>query len=136
MPDFPLAAVLVPFNDDAVKITDLRWSDGEQPTRIAVASRRSGRSCIVEFDAVIGLRMLDELDLASTWHGMPADFLKSSWLFAVKSGGWFDLEATRPDFYTQHVLQKPTEFLVAGFQECVSVLAPSFPRILEIGSDA
>lgn len=136
MPDLPLTAIQVPFNDDAVKVAHLHWSDGDQPTRIAVASRRSGRSCIVEFDAVIGLRMLDELDLASTWQGVPADVLKSSWLLAVKSGGWFELEATRPDFYTQHVLQKPTEFLVAGFQDCVSVLALSVPRILEMSSEA
>ena len=135
MPDLPLAGIRVPFNDDAVKITDLHWSHGDQPTRIAVASRRSGRSCIVEFDAVIGLRMLDELDLASTWHGVSADILKSSWLFAVKSGGWFELESTRPDFYTQHELQRPAEFLVAGVQDCVSVLALSIPRILEISSD-
>jgi hypothetical protein len=136
MPDLPLAAIPVPFNDDAVKITDLHWSDGDQPTRIAVTSRRSGRSCIVEFDVVIGLRMLDELDLASTWQQAPADILKSSWLFAVRSGGWFELEATRPDFYTQHVLQKPSEFLVVGFQDCLSVLALSIPRIQEISSGA
>jgi hypothetical protein len=75
--------------------------------------------------------MLGELDLASMWLDTDKSSLKATWLFQVNTGGWLELECTRNDFYTQHELQQPKEWLVAGYQECVSILSASSPEICE-----
>ena len=122
-----------PFNDDSGKMVRVGWSD-EAATQIEVTSKRTGMRCLVEFESVAGLRMLNELDLAAMWDESEKDQLRSSWLFEVVAGGWFELEATRDDFYTKHQPRKPREFLVAGYQECLSVFAFSEPKVHEANS--
>ena len=117
-----LRPIAVPFTDDTIKVVAVHWSDVSGAS-IEIIAKRSGRACTVKFEHVAGLRMLHELDLASLWLEAENAALSSSWLFHVDSGGWLELESTRQDFYTQHELHKPREFLIAGFQECLSVLS-------------
>ncbi len=125
-----LDPVAVPFVDDSVKVVGVRWSDSGA-TVIDLVSKRSGRRARVEFQDDAGLRILGELDLANMWMGGNRSALRASWLFEVRSGGWFDLESTRDDFYTKH--EPPTrEFLIAGYQECVSVFSRRGPTVIEI----
>ena len=125
----------VPFCDDAIQVATVQWTLG-RPTLVEVKSRLTGRRCELKFEDDTGLRILGELDLAATWMAQPKGLMQSTWLFVVRSGGWFDLEATREDFYTKH--EEPvTEYLVVGFQQCVSVLSRSKPEVVEArGPDA
>jgi hypothetical protein len=125
-----LTPIAVPFADETMKVTSVYWSDIEA-TQIVVASKRTGRSFVVEFESVAGLRMLDELDLASIWINSTSETLASTCLFKVDAGGWLELESTRDDFYTQHWENQPYEFLIGGYLECVSVLSLLPPVILE-----
>ena len=120
----------VPFVDDSMKVIGVHWSAGSC-TRVVVQSKRTNRTFAVEFDSVAGLRMLDELDLAGIWLGADKQILGKTWLFEVASGGWLDLESGRDDFYTKHQAGELREYLVAGYQECVSILSESAPRLLE-----
>src|SRR5687768_14309645 len=49
----------------------------------------------VVFRAVIGFRALDERDLGEFW---PEYSEPNGWLWEVRSGGWVDVEKTRPVF--------------------------------------
>jgi hypothetical protein len=133
MPSVLLQPLSVPFCDDSAQVVSVRWSVGK-PTVVGVTSKRSGRRCEVRFQEDVGVRILGELDLAGIWTSQPKELLQSTWLFVVRSRGWFDLEATRQDFYTKH--EPPvTEYLIAGFQECVSVLARGEPTLVEMAGE-
>lgn len=125
-----LDPIAVPFRDDAVKVVGVRWSDSGA-TVIDLVSKRSGRRGRVEFQDDAGLRILGELDLASMWMGGDPAALKEAWMFEVRAGGWLELESTREDFYTKH--ESPIrEFLIAGYQECVSVFSRLGPTVVEV----
>jgi hypothetical protein len=76
----------------------------------------------VEFDDVVGFRVLDEGDLLEFWK---PEVRKPGWLWRVTRGGWRELEATRPGFARTDV----QEFLVLGINDCVSVFATGEPRV-------
>jgi len=120
--------ISVPFHDDAIKVVEIRWTDADGAS-IDVLSRKSGQTCNVVFEHVVGFRTLDELDIASMWTEADKADLSSTWLFQVDRGGWFDLESTRLDFYAQHEPKRPSEFLVVGYQACVSILSHAMPRL-------
>jgi hypothetical protein len=125
-----LDPIAVPFRDDSVKVVQVRWSD-TGTTVIDVVSKRSGRKGRVEFEDDTGLRILGESDLAGMWMGSDSEALKETWLFEVRAGGWFELESTREDFYTKH--ESPVrEFLIAGYQGCVSVFSRLGPKVNEV----
>jgi hypothetical protein len=125
-----LDPIAVPFRDDAVKIVGVCWSDS-CATVIDLISKRSGRRARVEFQDDAGLRILGELDLASMWMGGDPTALEETWMFEVRAGGWLELESTREDFYTKH--ESPVrEFLIAGYQECVSVFSRLGPTVVEV----
>jgi hypothetical protein len=124
-----LEPLAVPFQDALIQVAGVRWS-ADAKTVVEVRSGESGRKCKVQFEADEGVRILDEINLASFWIETPADVLKSTWLFEVRAGGWFDLERTRQDFYMQH--EAPiTEYLIASLQFCVSILARRPPVFVE-----
>lgn len=129
-----LIAIPVPFTDDSIKVEAVRWTDTASTT-IEVVSKRTGRSSVVEFESVIGLRLLDELDLATTWISADSHNLKASWMFRVEADGWLSLESTRDDFYATHLEAMPMEYLIAGYQMCVSILSNKLPTVLEIYSN-
>jgi hypothetical protein len=87
---------------------------------------------VVEFESVAGFRMLSELDLANFWLGSDNKKLRSSWLFKVEAGGWLEQEAQRDDFYTKHQPKIPQEFLITGYDECISVLSLKEPKVYEL----
>lgn len=125
-----LDPIAVPFSDNTVKLAGVHWKDNGT-TVIDLISKGSGRRARVEFLDDCGLRILDELDLASMWIGAVPGVFEKTWLFEVHAGGWFDLEATRHDFYTKH--ESPIrEFLVTGYRECVSILSRLEPTIVEM----
>ena len=121
-----LQPIEVAFSDDSVKVVRVGWNAAGS-TAIEVRSERTGRKFRVEFQDDVGLRILGELDLATMWMETPKDVLKTTWLFVVRAGGWFELESARDDFYTKH--EAPvTEFLVGGYQECVSIFSRGGPE--------
>lgn len=129
-----LSPIPVPFRDDAVKVVEVRWGNGGA-TFVEILSKRSGRRGRIEFGDDVGLRILSELDLASMWMDADREVLKATWLFEVHAGGWLELESTRSDFYTKH--EAPVrEFLIAGYQECVSVLSRQGPTVIEVTEDS
>lgn len=78
----------------------------------------------VDFPALVGFRVLDESDLAEL-RGAP-----KGWLYRVAAGGWLALESGRPGFTTE--TEGVAEFLVAGRNDCVSVLALEEPGVTVI----
>jgi hypothetical protein len=77
----------------------------------------------VDFRFPRGFRMLHEGDLLEFWRGEHTQ----SFLFEVEKGGWLDLEAQREGFISSRVAN-PTEYLVCGVTDCVSVLAIERPQ--------
>ncbi|MBB4128354.1 hypothetical protein GGR77_003681 [Xanthomonas translucens] len=84
------------------------------------------------FECLWGFRVLSELDLAEFW---PKVTLKDGWLFEVHSGGWLDLELSRPHFASGR-LYELREYLVVGVSDCVSVLAEQPPEVRGTPSDS
>jgi hypothetical protein len=125
-----LEPVKVPFSDDSMKVVRVDWN-AVGSTAVEVLSKREGRRFRVEFPGDVGLRILGELDLATMWIETPKEVLKATWLFVVRAGGWFELESARDDFYTKH--EAPvTEFLIGGYQDCVSIFSRSMPVVTEV----
>jgi hypothetical protein len=91
-----------------------------------VVTLASPRWCAqVVFTQTYGFRVLDELDMTEFWSGCS---LNDGWLFEVTSGGWKDLESTRPSF-TPGRLTWVREYLVIGRDKCVSVLTKEDPIV-------
>jgi hypothetical protein len=80
----------------------------------------------VRFEQTYGFRVLDELDLTEFWSHCT---LEDGWLFEVTSGGWKELELTRPHFHSGRQ-DWVREYLVVGLNECVSVLTKEEPSVL------
>jgi hypothetical protein len=127
MPPFSAANIEVPFNDDSVKIVGVTWTE-ELGLTVSILSKRSRHTCEVHFERASGFRMLHELDLASWWSAMPLEARKAGWLYEVSAGGWLAFESSRPDFYSQYE-EHDSEYLITGYQECLSVLSNSPPVI-------
>ena len=81
----------------------VQWHD-ENETRIEVCLQETQERAEVTFDTVIGIRILYELDTSEFWLSTPRNILSSSWIFHVQSGGWFEFESQREDFYSKHDL--------------------------------
>jgi len=126
-----LRPIAVPLSDGSTKVTSLRWNENAGLS-IELVSKHTQRAFAVKFESVVGVRSLHELDLAAFWLTAEKQVLSSSWFFEVCSGGWLELEATRDDFYTKHEALQPREYLVAGYQECVSILSFSAPELHEL----
>jgi hypothetical protein len=83
------------------------------------------------FRDVVGFRVLDERDLTEFWNAYSEP---NGWLWEVKSGGWFDLERRRSTFNSGSLFPGLREFFVVDDQ-CVSVLCPHAPELVDLGSD-
>lgn len=81
----------------------------------------------VDFSAVSGFRVLDEGDLGEM---LPA---KDGWLYEVDDGGWLAQESVRDGFTADAAAL--TEYLVAGVNDCVSVLCEDEPSVTVIEFD-
>ncbi len=83
----------------------------------------------VRFESVVGFRVLDEGDLLEFWP--TCSFPNGGWLWEIHEGGWFDFESTRPGFVGIKY-EGPSEFLVLGENECVSVTSHDRPVVTGI----
>lgn len=93
--------------------------------RITVEFRPTRDWVYVDFKFPRGFRVLDEGDLLEYWRGNRA---QESFLLEIETGGWLDLEAQRSGFVSTQ-RKDVTEYLVAGDEACVSVLAIEQPQI-------
>jgi len=128
-----IEAITVPFNGKAIKVIAMNWSDSGD-TVIRVFNRETNELAEAKFSADAGIRILHELDISSFWNAANGAELSDSWVFKVCSGGWYDFESSRSDFYMQHNEDKPTEYLITGYQECVSVLSYEAPIVTAVSS--
>lgn len=93
--------------------------------RVSVSFEAFDNPLYVEFEGVSGYRVLDEGDLQEYWADGGCSGL---WLVSIEQGGWFDLEQKRPGFISTPDIGLK-EYLVAGINECVSVIAYDKPTI-------
>lgn len=86
---------------------------------------RSNEIVYVDFEAVEGFRVLDEGQLLEFW----GDDSKDHWVFEVLDNGWLATEAARETapFIAENGQLK--EYLVAGINDCVSILDYEYPRV-------
>lgn len=86
---------------------------------------RSNEIVYVDFEAVEGFRVLDEGQLLEFW----GDDSKVHWVFEVLDNGWLATEAARETapFIAEDSQLK--EYLVAGINDCVSILGYEYPRV-------
>lgn len=99
-----------------------------QGADLRVALMTANHELHVLFRMPVGFRLLDEGDLLEFW---PQCSLDRGWLYEVKSGGWRDLESSRPGFLTQHH-SAVSEFLLVTQNSCLSVLSAESPNVTEV----
>ncbi|BCV46153.1 hypothetical protein I6M54_15885 [Shewanella algae] len=85
----------------------------------------NNQAIYLDFESVEGFRVLDEGQLLEFWSKESPPY----WVFEVISGGWLEQEAKRDGAPFLEVGGKLKEYLVAGLNECVSVLAFAEPEI-------
>ncbi len=93
-----------------------------QKLSITVEVKKS--KAVVQFEEVIGFRVLDEIDLIEFW---PTFSSPRGWLFLVESGGWKELESVRVGFVRKD--WGLNEYFVTGCNECVSIISGFEPTI-------
>jgi hypothetical protein len=93
--------------------------------RITLHFERLDAPVYVEFDGIRGFRVLDEADLLEFWN---LEERVKGWLRCVKSGGWSALESTRSGFVSG-ITANYEEYLLAGMNDCISILAFAPPKI-------
>ena len=79
----------------------------------------------VHFEAPRGFRVLDEGDLLEFWA---PETRAEGWLWSVEDGGWLSQESHRSGFISC-LGDRCREFLVAGQNECVSVITDGEPKL-------
>ncbi|HEX8410437.1 MAG TPA: hypothetical protein VF883_16345 [Thermoanaerobaculia bacterium] len=96
--------------------------------RVSVRLSAGEPPVYVIFAAPNGFRVLDEGNLNEFW----SDAARSSgWIWEVSSGRWLDQESQRRGFIRE--MTPGNEYLVLGQNDCISVISPSPPRIVEAG---
>jgi len=125
---FEIEAIDVPFNGESIKLIEARWFD-EGATTFVVRLNETGQLAEVTFEHDEGIRILNELDLAGWWMNSSGAKLSDSWLFLVNSGGWFEFESTRDDFYKKHESTGSKEYVITGCQECISIFTSCKPIV-------
>lgn len=79
----------------------------------------------LDFENIEGFRVLDEGQLLEYW----GDNTEKHWVFEVLENGWLSAESSRE---TAPLIEEDgnlKEYLVAGINDCVSVLAYSSPSL-------
>ncbi len=92
---------------------------------VQLTSPGDGVIASLEFEDVVGFRLLDEGNLLEFWPNCSS---AHGWLFRIERGGWFDQELTRKGF----LHDKSTgicEYFVASQNDCINVLAGTPPRL-------
>ena len=91
---------------------------------VTVHSTADESDCIVRFEDLVGFRLLDERELCEYW---PVCSIPSGRLFEVTAGGWLSREVQRTPI--RLFFPNAREYLVAGINECVSVIATCAPSV-------
>ncbi len=94
--------------------------------RVTVLFAGAKNPTYVNFSAVEGFRVLDEGQLLEFWESAA----NGSWLHRVQNGGWLDLEASRSDALSLERTDICQEYLLAGQNDCVSVIAYEAPTVI------
>ena len=92
---------------------------------IEVISCDKDEIVFVEFEGVIGFRVLDERNILEYW---PTCSTPNGWIYEIESGGWIHSETIRLKNYDSE-FHSAKEYLVGGIDECVSVLSLQAPII-------
>ncbi|MDO6687280.1 MULTISPECIES: hypothetical protein [unclassified Agarivorans] len=127
-----IEALKVPFNGTSIFVDKIEWNR-ESDTRITVVLESTSERAEVTFNSDFGMRVLDELDIANFWSSSNTSILRESWLFKVKSGGWFDFESSRNDFYSRNQ-EETLEYIITSHQDCVSIICLEEPIVTVINS--
>ncbi|PXF63211.1 hypothetical protein [Kangiella spongicola] len=94
--------------------------------RIALLFKNQSRPTYVNFYSIGGFRVLDEGNLLEFWEKNYGDY----YMYIVKEGGWLAMEASRESAPLLTVDgSNLTEYLIAGINDCVSILSYSQPTI-------
>ncbi|MEC4089593.1 hypothetical protein [Pseudoalteromonas rubra] len=80
----------------------------------------------VDFEEVEGFRVLDEGQLLEFW----SEQTKYHWIFEIESNGWLSAEASRKTAPSLSEGEDLKEYLVAGINECVSILSYKPPVVI------
>lgn len=96
-----------------------------EPNRLRIQITPEPEAFTVYFEVVAGFRMLDERDLSDVWSH--SDYDPKASVYRVVSGGWLDLEKSRPSFLSDF-MGNVTEYLITSGNECVSVFAETEPK--------
>ncbi|ELN6934634.1 hypothetical protein RZY48_004150 [Vibrio navarrensis] len=95
--------------------------------RICLAfNTSSDQYAYVDFDGVEGFRVLDEGQILEFWGEESNNF----WLYEVHSNGWLSMESKRKGAPLLAEDSDLKEYLIAGVNECVSVIAYDLPQVI------
>jgi hypothetical protein len=83
-------------------------------------------SVTVNFEGVVGFRVLDERDFMEYW---PVCSTPQGWLFEIATGGWLAQENERQGSCVTAMYSDIKEYLVTGEDDCISVLARQEPIV-------
>ena len=97
--------------------------------RIEVSELGSTRKLVVQFAEAEAFRVMNERDLREFW---PTCSSPNGWIFEVTEGGWLTQELDRVGSLIGKTAPGLREFLIAGVEDCVSVLARLEPKVLNI----
>jgi hypothetical protein len=99
------------------------------PTKLTatIESLENDKRAIIEFQNIVGFRVLDEGDLMEFWT---SDSRPKGWLWEINKGGWFDLEIQRQISITlKTLLSGNREFLIAGAGKCLNIICYDEPKV-------
>nr|WP_315260427.1 hypothetical protein [uncultured Duganella sp.] len=117
-----LTAIATPFlSDTTVRVQSVNFNLHE----LSISISSENWNVEVIFQQTYGFRVLNELDLGE-FLTQPEGILANGWIFEVADGGWKNLELTRPNFVSGRN-SWVGEYLIAGIDECVSVLSKERP---------
>lgn len=94
--------------------------------RITLLFKNQSRPTYINFHSIAGFRVLDEGNLLEFWEKTYGDY----YMYIVKEGGWLAMEASRESAPLLTVDgSNLTEYLIAGIDDCVSILSYAQPTI-------
>jgi hypothetical protein len=93
---------------------------------INTRSLSDSATALIEFPDIIGFRVLDEGNLLEFW---PECSSANGRLFEIFAGGWLGQELIRPGSLIGPMKIKAKEYLLAGVDDCVSVICHGEPTV-------
>lgn len=80
------------------------------------------------FENPVAFKLLDERDLGKYWGN---DLITSNMIIEIKEGGFLTNEKNNESFISDQISQQ-REFLIKGIDDCLFVIAPNEPEIIEV----